>query len=108
MDFSWKRAAKHVGIVVGAAIAICLALVFALDVKDPEKSGEGCGRLAGGLAVVTLGLSYLVQQGKKRLAGMLAAGLGVLVVGGITTAVLLANAHETTPLTESEKQPLTA
>lgn len=99
--FAWKRGLKHIGAVLGVLL-VAGAVVAATWAKDPEKFGEGMGRFMVFAGLVTYGVSYLWQTGRRRWA-MAAAGGFVALVAGLTVAVVLNLPKE---LTATEKAPL--
>ncbi len=76
--------------------------------KDPHRFGEGLGRLLVFAALVTAGLSYLWQHGKRRLAIAIAVGVVALITAITWTLLGTFGAGATvTPLTAAERAPLT-
>jgi hypothetical protein len=93
-NFSWKRGLKHAAI--PAALFLVAGAALATQSRDPEKLGEGMGRLLIVVIGAALGASYLWQTGKRRIA--LAVGIGVCALIGGLTAASLATWHAHRPL----------
>jgi hypothetical protein len=58
---------------------------------DAEKAGEGVGRFAGVALLAGLGVSYLVQTGRRK--GALLAGLGLVALIGVVVGLLVTRPH---------------
>jgi hypothetical protein len=69
-------------------IVACIALVAIIDVKNPEKLGEGAGQFATVCFVIGLGGSYCWQTGRRAGGIALFGVVGALIVGtGIAIGV---------------------
>jgi hypothetical protein len=90
-SFSWKRGLKHAAI--PSALFVVAGAVLATQSRDPEKLGEGMGRLLFVLIAVALGASYLWQTGKRRIALAVGIGFGALICGLTAAALATRPAH---------------
>ena len=106
LPFSWKRAAKHVGVPVLLAVIASGVAAAVTDFGDPNKMGEETGRLlVPGLALALLA-SWLVQT--KRIAyawvfGVLAA---VVFAGAVATPIIKRTRSRAVALHSSDTLPL--
>ena len=66
--FSWKRALLHGLIPFGLVIVTCLVVLFAVEVHDPEKFGEGTGQLAFAAFAAGFCISCAVQSRRRKAA----------------------------------------
>ena len=71
-EFRWKIAVAHAALALVLVVIVVGALALNYDVADPNRFGEGVGRLSVFAVVSTLGVSWLSQTGRKRLAAVLA------------------------------------
>jgi hypothetical protein len=76
-SFSWKRALLFGAVVFVFFLAISVGAFTALHPKDPEKFGEGAGRMSVWVFGLGVGISY-GKQTKKQLTMILSA-LGVVL-----------------------------
>lgn len=79
--FSWKQGLLHALIPLAFVMLVGGLLSGLGQVADPFRFGQGLGRASFFLMLVALGLSYLAQTGRRRLARVLAITLTVAVVG---------------------------
>lgn len=101
--FRWKRGALHGLFGFGLVVAGGLALFLATDPVDPEKAGEGVGRLSVFGFLAGLGISYLVQTKRKKAA----LGVVLALVAGIGAIVaVVATAPRARPLRAADRAPL--
>jgi hypothetical protein len=105
VKFSWKKGALHAGLAALVVVGVGIVLSAAGVAKDPEKLGEGIGRLALFVVLGALGMSVLFQTGRRRMAWALIGVAGV-VVAAVVGVALLARRTGEVPLTPVEKRPL--
>lgn len=87
--FSWKQGLVH-ALVPLAYVMLVGGVLSGLDVvARPYELGRALGRASVLLMLVALGVSYLAQTGRRRLAIGLAAALAVVVVGGTVAALVV-------------------
>src|SRR5688500_12561632 len=104
--FSWKRGILHGLVPVVLLIAASGAVAAFGDVADPKKLGEGTGRLAVFVLAIGIGISYLLQTGRRGL-GLAAGGLPVFLLvrpRGGTPAPLTASERASLELVEEAGQ----
>ena len=74
--FTWSRAGRHAGIVFALILAAGAAVSMAGVVESPYRFGVGLGRFSAFAMMVTVGISWLAQTGRR--AWALALGLGTV------------------------------
>jgi len=79
--FRWGIAALHAAVALVIVIIVSVVLAVALEVADPERFGQGAGRLSGFFALGAFVSSWLAQMEWKRSAIALRLGLGALLLG---------------------------
>jgi hypothetical protein len=104
-EFSWKRGLLHGGLAVLLLILAMVVLIAVRPPADPEKLGEGTGRFAVFLFGAVVGISYLRQTGRRRLAGWLSIG-GVALIVAAVAAVAAPGCKGAAKLPDGAKSPL--
>lgn len=101
--FRWKRGVLHGAIAFGLVIVGGLALFLTTHPVNAEKAGEGVGRFSVFAFLAGIGISYLVQTGRKKAA----LGVVVALVAGIAgiVALVVATPHAR-PLRAADRAPL--
>jgi hypothetical protein len=85
-QFRWGRAALHAGLALVLTIAVTGTLAAVFDVADPRRFGEGVGRFALFMVLGALGVSWLLQTG-RRLAATIVGGLLLALLVGVVVLV---------------------
>lgn len=94
-EFRWGRAALHAVLALVLVIAVTSALAAIYDVADPQRFGEGVGRLSLFMMLGAVGVSYLFQTGRRAAAGIVGGlMLTLLVVLVVATMMVMANRDE--------------
>ncbi|MCA9708730.1 MAG: hypothetical protein KDK70_22970 [Myxococcales bacterium] len=88
-EFRWRPALLHAlaALVLTVVVTGVLAAVF--DVADPRRFGEGVGRFSLVMMLGGLGVSWLLQTGRRRLA-LAASGLLLALLVGVAVLVVMA------------------
>lgn len=92
----WGVAALHGVVAMLIVIAVTVVLAVALQVADPERFGEGAGRLSLFFGLGALGASWLSQMQWKRAAIAVRLVLVALLLG-VVALVLVADARAAEP-----------
>jgi hypothetical protein len=76
-NISWKKALLVATAIFVLFLGVCVGAFTVVDIKDPERFGEGAGRMS--LWVFGLGalLSYGRQAKKRSIIALSAIGLGL-------------------------------
>jgi hypothetical protein len=102
--FSWKRGVAHAMIPVAILIAAAAVLIATDHVARVDDFTEGLTKFTIFVFAITLGLSHLVQTGRRREA--LFAGLATAALVGILIATALVGRSDHPKVAEWLKQPL--
>lgn len=87
--FSWKQGLVHALVPLAYVIVVGGLLSGLGVVPRPYELGRALGRASVFLTLVALGVSYLAQTGRRRLAIGLGVAMAVVVVGGTVAALVV-------------------
>jgi len=89
-EFRWRLAAAHAVLALMLIAVVTGALALTYDVADPNRFGEGVGRLSVFGVLCALGVSWLFQTGRRRIAAIVVGLLLMLLVILVVTVAALA------------------
>ncbi|MCA9651434.1 MAG: hypothetical protein H6712_20025 [Myxococcales bacterium] len=102
--FRWGIAALHAVAAIGVVLVVTVVMAIAMEVADPERFGQGAGRLALFFAFGAFGASWLAQMQWKRAAIAVRLVLVALLLGTVILVVAL-DARAGTPPTAAVERP---